>query len=136
MLTFVDTNVFLRLAVQADDDNQQMRLAKEFFEQAQAGNLNLVTGPPVFFEIAWVLDRLYKRTNSEILGFLEAITSFSNLKVLDKELVITAISLARETKGTFADSYIAASARSAQADNVATFNKKHFVSLGVDMYPF
>jgi predicted nucleic-acid-binding protein len=135
MLTFVDTNVFLRLAVQADNDKQQMRQAKKLFEQAQIGNVDLVTGPPVFFEIAWVMDRLYKRTNSEILDFLEAIISFPNLKVLDKELVIKAISLARETNGTFADSYIAASAHRAEANNVATFNKKHFASLGVDLYP-
>jgi len=135
MLTFVDTNVFIRLAVTADSD-RQLKQAKKLFERAQASNLNLVTGPPVLFEIAWVLDRLYKITNNEILDFLEAILSFPNLKVLDKELVIAAISMAREVNGTFADCYIAASARRAQADNVATFNKKHFSRLGVELYPF
>ena len=134
MLTFVDANVFVRLAVVADDDSQ-LKQAKRLFEQAQAGNVDLVTGPPVLFEVAWVLGRFYKRAYDEILDFLEAILSFPNLKVLDKELVIEAISLARNENGTFADSYITASARSAKADNVATFNKKHFAKLGMELYP-
>jgi predicted nucleic-acid-binding protein len=125
----------MRLDVQAHDDKQQMKQAKELFKRAQVGDVDLVTGPPVFFEIAWVLDRLYKRTNNEVLDFLEAIISFPNLKVLDKELVVAAISLAREANGTFADSYIAASIHRAEADNVATFNWKHFTKLNVGLYP-
>ena len=77
-----------------------------------------------------------KIQDNEILDFLEAILSFPNLKVLDKELVISAISLAREVNGTFADSYIAASARHAEADSIATFNKKHFSRFGINLYPF
>jgi predicted nucleic-acid-binding protein len=135
MLTFVDTNVFIRLAVVADND-KQAKQAKRLFEQAQAGNIDLLTGPPVLFEVAWVLGRFYKRANSEILDFLEAILSFPNLRVLDKELVMKTLEVARKTKSTFADSYIAVSSRSTKADNVATFNGKHFLKLGVKLYAF
>ena len=135
MLTFVDTNVFVRLSVMADN-NGQMIQAKRLFEQAQSGKVNLVTGPPVLFEVAWVLGRLYKMTNNEILDFLEAILSFPNLRVLDKDLVISAISLARKRNGSFADSYITVTALRVEADNVATFNKKHFSTLGIELYPF
>ena len=135
MLTFVDTNVFVRLVAVADDD-RQLKQAKGLFEQAQAGNVDLVTGPPVLFEVAWVLSRLYKITNDEILDFLEAILSFPNLRVLDKEFVIAAIDTARATKSAFSDSYIAASTRRIQAHNIATVNGKHFAKLGVEFYPF
>ena len=135
MLTFVDTNVFLRLAVVADE-NKQMIQAKRLFEQAQTGNVTLVTGPPVLFEVAWVLSRLYKRTNNEIMDFLEAIISYPNLRVLDKEYVIAAIDTARSTNNAFADCYIAISAKNTKTDNVATFNRKHFSKLGVEFYPF
>ena len=134
MLTFVDTNIFVRLVAVSDND-RQLKQAKKLFEQAQAGNLNLVTGPPVLFEVAWVLSKLYKRANNEILDFLEAILSFPNLKVLDKELVMSAISLGQKTNGAFADCYIAVSVRRIEADNVATFNKKHFAKLGAELYP-
>ena len=134
MLTFVDSNVFVRLAVVSDDD-RQLNQAKQLFEQAQDGSVSLVTGPPVLFEIAWVLGRFYKRENDEVLDFLEAILSFPNLRVLDKEHVIAAISLARQINGTFADSYIAVSAQRIEADNVVTFNKKHFARMDVKLYP-
>ena len=135
MLTFVDTNVFVRLIVAADDSGQ-MTMARELFERAQAGNVNLVTGPPVLFEVAWVLGRLYKMANDEILDFIEAVLSFPNLRVLDKALVVETISLARKGNGTFADSYIVVSAYHVEADNVATFNKKHFSKLGAKLYLF
>jgi predicted nucleic-acid-binding protein len=75
-------------------------------------------------------------TNDKILDVLEAILSFPGLRVLDKETVIASISLARETDSSFADSYIVASANSVNADNVATFNRKHFTRLGTKLYPF
>ena len=133
MLTFVDSNVFVRLFV--EDDERQRPLARKLFQQAQAGTVDLVTGPPVFFEIAWVLSHTYKVENNKILDVLEAVLSYPNLRVLDKEQVIAAISLAREMDGTFADSYISVSACRVEADNVATFNKKHFSKLGVELYP-
>ncbi|MDR2178675.1 MAG: hypothetical protein LBP21_00065 [Synergistaceae bacterium] len=34
-----------------------------------------------------------------------------------------------------ADSYIAVSAINIKADNIATFNKKHFAKLGAKLYP-
>jgi predicted nucleic acid-binding protein len=108
----------VRLAVVADDD-RQMKQAKSLFEQAQAGNVDLVTGPPVLFEVAWVLGRFYKRANDEILDFLEAILVFPNLRVLDKEEVMETLNAARKTESAFADSYIAVSARNAKADTVA-----------------
>ena len=89
----------------------------------------------MLFEVAWVLGRLYKRSNDEILDFLEAILSYPNLRVLDKEQVIAAISIARATNSVFADSYIAATVSRVQVDNVATFNKKHFSKMGCKLYP-
>ena len=133
MLTFVDSNVFIRLFV--EDDGPQRRSARKLLEQTRAGTVELVTGPPVFFEIAWVLSHTYKVGNDKILDVLEAILSFPNLRVLDKEHVMASISLSRKTNGDFADSYIAVSAHRAQADNVATFNKKHFSRLGAELYP-
>ena len=134
MLTFVDTNVFARLFVVADDETQ-LKQAKALFMRAQSGEIDLVTGPPVLFETAWVLGRHYKIDNDNVLDILEAILSYPNLRVLDKELVIKAIALGRATGSAFADSYIAVSVNNIKADNVATFNKKHFPKLGAALYP-
>ena len=133
MLTFVDANVFIRLFV--EDDEQQRPLARKLLKQAQEGTIGLVTGPPVFFEVAWVLSYTYKIGNGQILDILEAVLSFPGLRVLDRELIISALSRARKTNATFADSYIAASVHHICADNLATFNRKHFKKLEIDLYP-
>ena len=134
MLIFVDANVFIRLFAELNDESQ-VEQAEQLLLKAQRGEVDLVTGPPVFFEIAWVLGQRYKVKNDKVLDILEAILSYPNLRVLDKEHVITAISIARTTNSVFADSYIAASVRRVQADNMATFNRQHFSRLGVELYP-
>jgi len=42
--------------------------------------------------------------------------------------------LARKKNGTFADCYIAVSAHHVEAGNMATFNKKHFSKLEIEIY--
>ncbi len=133
MLTFVDANVFVRLFV--DDDSKQAARSEKLLKRARAGEIDLVTGPPVFFEIAWVLGHRYKIQSRELLDILEAILSFPNLRVTDKNFVNEAISLARETGMGFADAYIAVSSSAIHADNIATFNEKHFAKLGAALYP-
>ena len=134
MMTFVDANVFIRLFAEFDNENQ-VEQAENLLVKAQRGEIDLVTGPPVFFEIAWVLAQRYKVENGKVLDVLEAILSYPNMRVLDKEQVMAAIYLARNMNGTFADSYIAVSVQRVEADNVATFNKKHFSGLGIKLYP-
>ena len=135
MLTFVDANVFIRLFVARDNENQAAQ-AEKLLIRAQRGEIDLVTGPPVFFEIAWVLRQRYKVENDKVLDILEAILSHPNLRVLDKEQVIAAIEVVRRTGSDFADGYIASSAGNIKADNVATFNSKHFSRLKTKLYPF
>jgi predicted nucleic-acid-binding protein len=132
-MIFVDTNVFVRLF--AKDDAFQHEQARDLFLKAQAGKVELVTGHPVFFELAWVLNYTYKMPNAEIMDKFEAILSFGGLKISERELIAEAIRLARETKSSFADSYIAVSMRRLQAGEIATFNVKHFAKLGAELYP-
>ena len=95
----------------------------------------MITGYPVFFELAWVLSYTYKVANSEILDRLESILSFRGLRVTDRDLIIDAIYLARTRNSSFADSYIAVSLQHLHAEEVATFNTKHFSKLGVRLHP-
>lgn len=53
MRVFLDANVFLRYFT-LDDAGQHGR-ASRFFDAASQGAIELVTGPPVLFEIAWTL---------------------------------------------------------------------------------
>jgi predicted nucleic-acid-binding protein len=129
---FVDSNVFLRFY--AEDDQAQGDLAEEMFRRAARDELKLVSGPPVFFEVAWTLKSWFKWPNHRIVETLEAMAAVPNMKLLDKDLLVEAIALAKRTEQDFADSYIAATALS-RGSKVATFNRKHFNKLGAKLYP-
>ena len=129
---FVDSNVFLQFY--AEDDKTQGDAAEKMFRMGAAQKVDLVTGPPVFFEVAWSLKKGFNWPNNKILETLEAMTMIPNMKLLDRDLVVGAILIAKETGQGFPDAYIAATARSRKA-KVATFNKKHFSKLEVNLYP-
>ena len=129
---FVDSNVFLRFYT-ADDVKQQAE-AREFFLKARSGDIELFCGPPVFFEIAWVLNSRYKIPTAEILDKLEAILAIPNMYVFDDEYVKRAIFLARESNQSYPDAYIAVVAQDKQI-GIMSFNRKHFARLGAKLYP-
>ena len=95
MSVFVDANVFIRFF--AWDDEAQAEAAERLFTAAREGKARLVTGPPVFFELAWTLGYRYKVARGEILDIIEAVLAFPNMTVTDEQLVLAAVALARET---------------------------------------
>ncbi|GHU75100.1 hypothetical protein FACS189461_0680 [Spirochaetia bacterium] len=130
---FVDSNVFIGFF--SKEDKKHRAAAASLFQKAKDGKIALFCGPPVFFEVAWVLKSFYKMPLAAILDTLESILSIPNFKVLDSDSVTGAIALARKTGCGFADSYIAAFS---QKNNmgIATFNVRHFKKLGTELYTF
>jgi predicted nucleic-acid-binding protein len=130
---FVDSNVFLQYY--SRDDERQSAQAEEFFMRAKRREIEIFCGPPVFFEVAWVLKTYYRQSNAIILDTLESMLSIPNFTVFDVEYVAKAIELARKESCGFADSYISVAA-SDQNLAIATFNKKHFKKTGISLYQF
>lgn len=128
---FVDSNVFLRFYT-ADDAKQQTE-AQEIFLKAKSGDIELFCGPPVFFEIAWVLNSRYKIPPTEILDKLESILAIPNMHVFDEDNVKRAIFLARESSQSYPDAYIAVVAKDKHI-GVISFNRKHFTKLGFKQF--
>jgi predicted nucleic-acid-binding protein len=128
----VDTNVILRLfdTISAPDQTAQ---AKRLFQAAKNGDAQLVIAPPILFEVAWVLKSTLKWSNSDTLDVLEAIISWRGVKTLDKDHVKQAILLGRETSSSFADAYLAITAKDRELE-VATFNKRHFQKCGAVLF--
>ena len=131
---FVDSNVFLRFFRR--DEPLQTQAVGGPSTNGGRGHDQLVTGPPVMFEVAWTLRTTYRVPNEEILAALEALTATPGLYIIDIDLVTAAIALARSTGQAFADAYIAASSHAIGADEIATFNRKHFERLGAAMHSF
>lgn len=129
---YVDANVFLRFFTQ--DDEGQHAKARELFTEARDGKLELVSGPPVLFEIAWTLRGAYGLSPARILEVLDAIVAFPGLSLADEAVTLAAIGLARRSGVEFADAYIAASAQALGADQIATFNIKDFKRLDSGLF--
>jgi predicted nucleic acid-binding protein len=131
---FVDSNVFLRFMVA--DDEKQRQAAKALLTAAEKGKLQMVTGPPVFFEIAWVLRTKYKFSGERILDVLTSILGLTGLHVLDSRIVSAALENARKHGQDYADAYIVATADQENIAELATFNTRHFKNKGIALHEF
>ena len=130
---FIDSNVFLRFFTR--DDQGQHEQAVDLFKKANEGLIDMVTSPPVLFEIAWTLRAAYDQSKERVLDVLSAIVTLKGLRLTDAYLVEEAVRLGKSSGQEFADAYICASAQKLNAQ-VATFNKRHFQRLGAKLYSF
>jgi predicted nucleic acid-binding protein len=129
----VDANVFLRFFTR--DDAPQQKRSEELFKAASAGELALITGPPVLFEVAWTLRVSYDLPREKVLEILMNISSLKGLKLLDRDLLDAALQSMGKHGQEFADAYIQAAAHAADAC-IATFNRKDFVKAGAVLHEF
>jgi predicted nucleic acid-binding protein len=131
---FVDSNVFLRFF--EGDDPEQLERADRLFGEAARGEVALVTGPPVLFEVAWTLRTTYELTKEATLDVLVRVLGLPGLELTDRALVEESIRRAVVSGQDFADAYIAASIGPAGCESVATFNRRHFDKLGAPVHEF
>lgn len=129
---FIDTNLFIRYLV--NDVPSQADQVDRLFDLAEDGQIALITGPPVFFEIAWTLKSFYGMDRKGIYECLSAIIGIPGLEIPDLEIIEDTLELYNNTSADFSDAYIAVLSKSLKADEIATFNLKHFKSLDVDLY--
>jgi uncharacterized protein len=132
--TFADANIFLRLFT--DDDPAQQERAARLLKDAEEGQIRLICGPPVLFEVAWTLRSFYKCSRDEVLDVIGRVLATPGLELPDRALVEDALRRARAAKQEFADAYIAASVDATSCESLATFNREHFVKLGTRLHPF
>lgn len=93
-----------------------------------------MTGPPVFFEVAWVLRSTYKISTESIAQLLDGICGIEGLEIIDRDIVESAIKISGETGVAFSDAYISVSSADIGADAVATFNAKDFERAGANVF--
>ena len=130
---FIDTNIFLRYLI--NNVPVQIDKVERLFDLAEKGEVTLITGPPVFFEIAWTLKSFYNVNREGIYESISAIIGLPGLEIIDLEILEEALELYKQTSADFSDVYIAVQSKKAGAESIATFNTKHFKNLNVEIYP-
>ena len=129
---FVDTNLFMRYLT--NDVPTQIDKVERLFDLAEKGKVKLVTGPPVFFEMAWILKSFYNMSRKRIYECLSGVLGLPGLEVTDLDIIEQALDFYNHTSTDFSDAYIAVLSKKAGADSIATFNAKHFKNLDIKIY--
>ena len=129
---FVDANLFMRYFTK--DDKGQHERAARLFRQAVEGSVELVCSPPVLFEVAWTLRFAYKLPREKAGETLSAILALPGLHLSDARLVEAALRRSAQARVEFADAYIAVSAESLGAEEIATFNEADFKRLRARLF--
>ena len=129
---FVDTNVFMRYLL--NDVPEHADRVEKILDKAEKGKIRLVTGPPVFFELAWTLKSFYEMKKDEIYKCLLSIAGIPGLEVADIDVITESLEVYKEHSVEFSDAYISVLSKKLNTDGVITFNKKHFDKLDVTLY--
>jgi predicted nucleic-acid-binding protein len=118
----LDTNILVRYVVQ--DDPVQSAVAAELIESMldteEPGFVSVV----VLAEFAWVLERTYGFSGSDIAAAIERVLQTDALVVQSEQAAFTAMTAAKRRHGSFADALIGALAAEAGCERTFTFDRR------------
>ena len=118
----LDTNILVRYLTQ--DDPVQSQKATEIIErrlsEENPGFISIVA----MVETVWVLDRAYGFSSHEIAAAVERMLQADVLVVENEQEVFTAMTVAKDKNGSFADAVIAHLGVRAGCSRTLTFDHK------------
>jgi predicted nucleic-acid-binding protein len=118
----IDTNVLIRYLVQ--DDANQAKTATTFIEQDCTADDPGFIGHIVFCELAWVLERNYAQSRSEIATIIEELLQVVQVEAQSPEIIWRALSDYKTSNVDFPDHLLARINESNDCDTTITFDKK------------
>lgn len=120
----IDTNLLIRYLV--NDDSRKAQIVDTLLKKAGKGEILILMPSIVIAELVWVLESFYKMEAAEIADLADSILNTPGLSVSDDSIVRSALKSYR-TKGVdLVDAWIAAFAQDKGADEIHTFDRKHF----------
>jgi predicted nucleic-acid-binding protein len=117
----LDTNVLVRLVLH--DDEAQAKVAERLVVRARREQTQLFVADIVWCELVWVLTRRAGLSREDIAAALDQLLRTELIVVADPSVIERALTAYRNGKGDFADYVIREQARSADATEVATFDR-------------
>jgi predicted nucleic-acid-binding protein len=120
----IDTNLLIRYLV--NDDARKAQIVDTLLKKAGKGDVHIHMPSIVVAELVWVLESFYKMETAEIADLVDSILNTPGLTVSDDAIVRSALKRYR-TKGVdLVDAWIVAFAQDKGANEIHTFDKKHF----------
>lgn len=127
---FVNTDVFLSFLLGRED--RHYREAREIFSRAESGRLKLITTEFVILDIVGALGREYGFSRQEVCEVIEAILNTRNLKVPNRDLLLSAVERYSAGELGFTTAY-ALSFSKARGLRMAAFDRSLFRE-GIEPY--
>ena len=121
---FVDANLFLNYLT--NNVPEQADAVERLLDQAEAGEVALVTNSFVMAELVWVLSPFCKLERQEVRERLLGVVRTPGLRVAEGPLVLEALQGFVEKNVDYIDAYNAAWMRAEGLEEVATFDRRHF----------
>lgn len=120
----LDTNVLVRFLVDAEGDPDQHGIAADFIQTHCTAASPCAVSTIALCELAWVLQRVYKVSRSDIADEISSLLDAQQLHVPDRELIRRAVADYRKSNADFPDHLIAWFGKAGGAKETATFDKK------------
>lgn len=123
-MTFIDSNVFIR--VLCGEDSDQRKTAVQFFEQIRAKKEVGFVEDSVIAEILYVLTskKLYDLPRPEVTARLSALLSLENIRLDYKAEVLEALKKFGQTNLDFVDCLAIAYQEAGIVEKILSFDKK------------
>ena len=120
----IDTNLLIRYLV--NDDERKAQVVDALLKKAGRGEVQILIPSVVIAELVWVLESFYRMEAGEIADLVESVLNTPGLTVPDDAIIRSALKRYRTENVDLVDAWIAAFAREKRADEIHTFDKKHF----------
>lgn len=120
----IDTNLLIRYLV--NDDARKAQIVDELLRKAGKGEIHILIPTVVIAELVWVLESFYQMEAGEIADLVDSILNTHGLTVPDDIIVRSALKRYRTERVDLVDAWTAAFAREKGANEIHTFDKKHF----------
>lgn len=101
---FPDTNIFLRFFLK--DNLKQFTFAKNFLNRAKQKKIKAVVLPEIFFEINYVLQKVYHLKKEEVIKIILQLSKTTYLEIIHREIVISSLNLFRDKNLDLIDCYL------------------------------
>ena len=126
---FIDTNIFARFFVR--DSEESFQECRELFACMKTGDCAAVTSSVVIAEIHWLLRSYYKISKADITAFVDRLLSMPQLRIDNRDNVINANTMFRDSSIKFTDALIASHPKIQDGSMAVISYDKDFDKLGV-----
>lgn len=117
----IDTNLIVKYLV--NDEPNLYKKAREFFDLVKLGRIKAILEQTIFTETVFVLTQLYEIPRDKISLTLSSLLEYKGIQTFEKEVLLKALILYKETNLHIVDCIIVAKAK-LQSIEIESFDQE------------